>query len=126
MLYSHSRLVPHSHTQQHACCLSDSHLAADNGSQLHSQCQGWLWKHSAPVCLTLSPPPTPVPPLLHVVCRRCQVDVYSFGVTVWEMVSRRRPREGLDGMQICALWIASPESMQLPPIPVPDDAGGGM
>jgi hypothetical protein len=54
------------------------------------------------------------------------VDVYSFGVTVWEMVSRRRPREGMDGMQICAMWIASPESMKLPPIPVPDDAGGHM
>lgn len=44
--------------------------------------------------------------------------MYSLGVTIWEMVERKRPFEGMDGMQICALWIADPERMTLPPLTV--------
>ena len=40
-----------------------------------------------------------------------QADVYSFGVSVWEMVERRRPFEGLDSLHICALWISDPEQV---------------
>jgi serine/threonine protein kinase len=52
----------------------------------------------------------------------CQADVYSLGVTIWQMVERRRPFEGMDGMQICALWISDPGQMVLPSLTVADNA----
>jgi hypothetical protein len=48
--------------------------------------------------------------------------VYSLGVTIWQMVERRRPFEGMDGMQICALWISDPGQMVLPLLTVADNA----
>jgi hypothetical protein len=38
------------------------------------------------------------------------------------MVERRRPFEGMDGMQICALWISDPSQMVLPLLTVADNA----
>jgi hypothetical protein len=43
-------------------------------------------------------------------------------VTIWQMVERRRPFEGMDGMQICALWISEPGQMVLPQLTVADNA----
>lgn len=48
--------------------------------------------------------------------------MYSLGVTIWQMVERRRPFEGMDGMQICALWIADPGQMVLPALTVAESA----
>lgn len=49
-----------------------------------------------------------------------QADVYSFGVTLWEMVERRRPFESYDSLQICALWISDPSQLVLPQLSVPE------
>ncbi|WIA15146.1 hypothetical protein OEZ85_001833 [Tetradesmus obliquus] len=54
--------------------------------------------------------------------RILKADVYSLGVTIWQMVERRRPFEGMDGMQICALWIADPGQMVLPALTVAESA----
>lgn len=37
--------------------------------------------------------------------RRAQADVYSFGVTLWELLERRRPYKGMDSyqIQVCCL-----------------------
>jgi len=48
--------------------------------------------------------------------RILKADVYSFGVTIWEMTERRRPFDGLDWMVIQAQWIMNPASMALPPL----------
>ncbi|KAI8475778.1 MAG: hypothetical protein J3K34DRAFT_480500 [Monoraphidium minutum] len=75
--------------------------------------------YSAPEILDeqLQRPDAPVERIL-------KADVYSWGVTLWEMVERRRPHEGLSAMLVCAHWIATPELMRLPPLTVPDSAGG--
>ncbi len=44
--------------------------------------------------------------------------MYSFGVTLWELIERLRPFEGYDPLQICALWVSSPNLMALPPLTV--------
>jgi hypothetical protein len=43
-------------------------------------------------------------------------------MTIWQMVERRRPFEGMDGMQICALWISDPAQMVLPALTLADNA----
>jgi serine/threonine protein kinase len=52
--------------------------------------------------------------------RLLKADVYSFGVTVWEVLERRRPHEGLDTFQMTALWMSDPEAMALPPVAIPE------
>lgn len=52
-----------------------------------------------------------------------QADVYSLGVTLYEMVERQRAFADLDGMQIWAAWIADPAQMALPPLTMPQHAG---
>lgn len=44
--------------------------------------------------------------------------VYSFGVTLWEILSRKRPHEGLDHFEIQTAWIMHPLDMQLPPVKI--------
>ncbi len=55
--------------------------------------------------------------------RLLKADVYSFGVTVWEVLERRRPHEGLDTFQMTAMWMSNPEAMALPDVTVPEGAG---
>lgn len=48
--------------------------------------------------------------------------MYSFGVTLWELVMRERPFEGMQYYEIVAAWSNSPQSMKLEPIQFPKDA----
>jgi hypothetical protein len=41
-------------------------------------------------------------------------------VLLWELLERRRPHAGLDGMQVQTGWVLDPESMRLPPPAVPE------
>jgi hypothetical protein len=52
-----------------------------------------------------------------------QADVYSFGVTLWEGVERRRPWAGLDGMQLWTMWVSDPTGVKLQPLSVREAAG---
>ena len=45
--------------------------------------------------------------------RLLKADVYSFGVTMWEIVQRERPFEGMEFYQIVTSWSSDPESMKL-------------
>ena len=47
-----------------------------------------------------------------------KADVYSFGVTLWEILSRKRPFDGLDHFQIHMAWLMNPQDMVLPPVKV--------
>ncbi|KAK9811688.1 hypothetical protein WJX72_008422 [[Myrmecia] bisecta] len=51
--------------------------------------------------------------------RVLKADVYSFGVTLWEILERKRPYDGLDGFQIQAQWYSG-NSMELPPVSMPE------
>lgn len=55
------------------------------------------------------------------VARFLKADVYSFGVTMWEIVKRERPFEGMQFYEIVAGWSSDPESMKLEPFSVPKD-----
>ena len=54
-----------------------------------------------------------------------KVDVYSFGVTLWEILERRRPYEGIDSVAIQGMWINSPytahRTASFPKLKVPAD-----
>lgn len=52
-----------------------------------------------------------------------QADVYSFGVTLWECVERQRPWQGMDSMQLWAMWVADPASVTLPSLTINPAAG---
>ena len=55
-------------------------------------------------------------------CTRVKVllrQVYSFGVTLWEILEKRRPFDGLEGFQIQAQWYSGAD-MTLPPVTIPD------
>ncbi|PRW39298.1 Mitogen-activated kinase kinase kinase dlk-1 [Chlorella sorokiniana] len=52
--------------------------------------------------------------------RILKADVYSFGVTLFEIMERRRPFAGMDGFQIQTQWYLDPQSMRLPRPGVPD------
>lgn len=58
-----------------------------------------------------------------VLCCVLQADVYSLGVSLWECVERRRPFEGLDGMQLWTMWVSDPQAVTLPPLTVDGRAG---
>lgn len=53
--------------------------------------------------------------------RFLKADVYSFGVTMWEIVKRERPFEGMQFYEIVAGWSSDPESMHLEPFSIPKD-----
>ncbi len=55
-----------------------------------------------------------------------KADVYSFGVILWELVSRKRPFADMDGFQIQTQWVLDPESMRFSAVEIPpglDTAG---
>lgn len=52
----------------------------------------------------------------------CAVQVYSFGVCLWEIVERERPFEGMTYYEIATQWLSNPEEMKLPPLSIPKDA----
>ena len=51
--------------------------------------------------------------------RILKADVYSFGVTMWEIVQRERPFEGMEFYQIVTSWSSDPDSMKLEPFSIP-------
>lgn len=55
-----------------------------------------------------------------------KADVYSFGVILWELLSRKRPFADMDGFQIQTQWVLDPESMRFSALEVPEglDAPG--
>ena len=55
-----------------------------------------------------------------------KVDVWSFGVTLWEIMERKRPFEGATSVAVEAMWLNNPYQARLPPVKVPEsvDAAG--
>ncbi|KAL4440482.1 hypothetical protein ABPG75_003483 [Micractinium tetrahymenae] len=52
--------------------------------------------------------------------RILKADVYAFGVTLYEILERKRPFAGMDGFQIQTQWYLNPESMRLPAPTIPE------
>ncbi|GAB4814115.1 hypothetical protein N2152v2_001161 [Parachlorella kessleri] len=48
-------------------------------------------------------------------------DVWSFGVSLWELLERKRPYSGMDGFQVQTQWFLDPEVMRLPAVTMPDN-----
>lgn len=67
-----------------------------------------------------SPPASLLVPLLLLLPTPCPPQVYSFGVTLFEVMERRRPFAGMDGFQIQTQWYLDPQSMRLPAVSIPD------
>ena len=55
-----------------------------------------------------------------------KVDVWSFGVTLWEVIERKRPFEGMSQVGMESMWLNNPYQSRLPAVKVPEtmDAGG--
>eukprot|EP00951_Prasinocladus_malaysianus_P046712 scaffold647889_cov37-Prasinocladus_malaysianus.AAC.1 len=51
------------------------------------------------------------------------VMVYSFGITLWEILARKRPFDGLDHFEIQTAWIINPEDMRLPAVKADSSLG---
>lgn len=54
-----------------------------------------------------------------------KLDVWSFGITLWEIMERKRPFEGLDEVSIQSLWLNSPYQAHLPKIKLPEQGSTG-
>lgn len=50
-----------------------------------------------------------------------KIDVWSFGVTLWEIMERKRPFDGLNQIGIESLWLNTPYQARLPPIRIPEN-----
>ncbi|KAL4858866.1 Mitogen-activated protein kinase kinase kinase dlk-1 [Chlorella vulgaris] len=50
-----------------------------------------------------------------------KLDVWSFGVTLWEILARRRPFEGLSQNAVQAQWMSDPYAARLPPVKLPEN-----
>jgi len=53
--------------------------------------------------------------------RILKADVYSYGITLWEVLMRERAHAGLTLYEIVGRWVTDPEEMRLPAIPIPKD-----
>ena len=51
-----------------------------------------------------------------------RLDVWSFGVTVWEVMERRRPFDGLTQVALQGQWLTDPYQARLPPVRLPEQA----
>lgn len=49
-----------------------------------------------------------------------KLDVWSFGVTLWEIMERKRPFEGMQEVGVQAMWLNTPYQARLPPVKVPE------
>jgi serine/threonine protein kinase len=49
-----------------------------------------------------------------------KIDIWSFGITLWEILERKRPFEGQSAIGMQTLWINSPYQSRLPPVRVPE------
>ncbi|KAL4522997.1 hypothetical protein Ndes2526A_g07715 [Nannochloris sp. 'desiccata'] len=49
-----------------------------------------------------------------------KVDVWSFGVTLWEIMERKRPFEGASSVAVEAMWLNNPYQARMPPVKVPE------
>ena len=47
--------------------------------------------------------------------------MYSYGVTLWEVMTRERAHAGLELYEIVGRWVTDPEEMKLPPVTISKD-----
>lgn len=49
-----------------------------------------------------------------------KIDVWSFGVTIWEVLERKRPFEGFSEVAVQSQWLSNPYQARLPPVKIPE------